>query len=193
MTAVAYSPDGKRVATANRELGVMLWNVATAKPEHTWPGPTGAWSGNGRAAFSPDGAFVAASSLAGPVRLWDVATGERVAELSGHDGTSCDVAFSPDSATLGSAGLDGTIRLWDVATQKAVAVFRGHKARVTRIAYSFDGKLIASSSEDSTVRLWDSRGHAPFPLSHSAPKSMGSPSAPTARDWLSVATITRCA
>jgi eukaryotic-like serine/threonine-protein kinase len=160
MSAVAYSPDGGRVATANRDLGVALWKAANAEREHTWPGSTGTWNLDGRVAFSPDGTLVAAGSLAGPVRLWEVATKERVAELSGHEGGSGEVAFAPDGATLASVGLDGTIRLWDVATRKAVAVLRGHTAMLTRVAYSPDGGLLASGAEDSTVRLWDSRTRA---------------------------------
>jgi eukaryotic-like serine/threonine-protein kinase len=53
MSAVVYSLDGARLATGNRALGVALWNAATAKREHTWPGSMGAWNGDGRVAFSP--------------------------------------------------------------------------------------------------------------------------------------------
>ncbi len=162
VSSVAYSPDGMWIATAARDVGVTLWNVASGKQEHTWPGPTGTWRGDGRAAFSPDGTLVAAGSAAGPVRLWSVATKERVAELVGHDEASGDVAFSPDGRVLASAGLDGTVRLWNVATHKVVAVLRGHTARVTRIAFSPDGLLIASGSEDSTIRFWNSQTHAPL-------------------------------
>jgi WD40 repeat protein/serine/threonine protein kinase len=160
MSAVAYSPDGQRVTTANRGLGVTLWNVASGKPEHIWPGASGQWKGDGRVAFSPDGTLVAAGSAAGPVRLWRVATGERVAELSGHEESSGDVVFSPDGATLASGGLDRTIRLWDVPSAKAVATLRGHAGRVIRVAYSHDGAQIASGSDDDTLRIWDSRAHA---------------------------------
>jgi WD40 repeat protein len=162
MSAVAYSPDGTRLAAANRGLGVMLWKAAGAGREHTWPGSTGAWNMDGRFAFSPDGTLVAAASEAGPVHLWDAATKELVAELSGHEGGSGDVAFAPGGATLASTGLDGTIRLWDVAMRRGVAVLRGHNAKVNRVAHSPDGGLIASGSDDATVRLWDSRSHAPL-------------------------------
>jgi WD40 repeat protein len=161
MSAVAYSPNGGRLATANRALGVTLWKAVSVEREHTWPGSTGTWNVDGRVAFSPDGTLVAAASEAGPVRLWDVATGERIAELSGHEGGSGDVAFAPGGATLASTGLDGSIRLWDVATTKAMAVLGGQPtAKVNRVAFSPDGSLIASGSDDATIRLWDSRSHA---------------------------------
>jgi WD40 repeat protein len=160
MSAVAYSPDGRRLATANRALGVALWKAVNAEREHTWPGPTGAWNVNVRVAFSPDGTLVAAGSAAGPVSLWDVATGERVAELGGPERGVGQVAFAPGGETLASAGLDGTIRLWDVATRKALTTLRGHAARVNQVAFSPDGGMIASGSDDATVLLWDSRSHA---------------------------------
>jgi WD40 repeat protein len=159
MSAVAYSPDGGRLATVNRALGVTLWKAASAERERCWPGSTGAWDGDGRVAFSPDGTIVAAGRKEGPVRLWRAATGGLVTELVGHEGTPRDVAFAPSGATLASAGLDRTIRLWDVATRKAVAVLRGHTAVANRIAFSADGGLLASGSNDATLRLWNTRTH----------------------------------
>jgi eukaryotic-like serine/threonine-protein kinase len=153
--AVAYSPDGRRIVTVNRALGVTLWKAATGERERSWPVD----GKDVRAAFSPDGTLVAAGSHGGPVRLWDAATGERIAELAGHKGRSGDVAFALDGATLATTGDDGTVRLWDVATKQSVAVLRGHTAVVNRVAYSPDGGLIASGSEDATVRLWDRRTH----------------------------------
>jgi WD40 repeat protein/serine/threonine protein kinase len=160
MSSVAYSPDGKRIATANRERGVNVWNVAGGASEYFWPGNMGTWRGDGRAEFSPDGKLVAAGSAAGPVRLWNAATGEKIAELSGHDGSSGDVAFAPDGATLASAGHDSTVRLWDVPSRKAVTTLHGHKERVTRIAFNSAGNLIATGSDDETVRIWDGRTYA---------------------------------
>ena len=155
MTAVAYSPDGGRLATVNRALGLSVWNIARAERQLNQR----AFTGDVRAAFSRDGALVAAGSRLGPVRLWNTATGELVAELAGHEGRSADVAFSRDGATLVTGGDDGTVRLWDVATGKSVAVLRGHKNLVLHVDSSPDSGLIASGSADSTVRLWDRRTH----------------------------------
>jgi WD40 repeat protein len=155
--AVAYSPDGGRIVTVNRALGVTLWKAAGAgaERERSWPVD----GSDVRAAFSPDGTLVAAGSHGGPVRLWNAATGERVAELAGHEARSGDVAFAPDGATLATGGDDRTVRIWDVATKLSVAVLRGHTGLVTRVDHSPDGGLIASGSEDATVRLWDRRTH----------------------------------
>ena len=153
--AVAYSPDGGRIVTVNRALGVTLWKAATGERERSWPVD----GSDVRAAFSPDGTLVAAGSHGGPVGLWDAVTGERVAELAGHKGRSGDLAFAPDGATLATGGNDRTVRIWDVATKKSVAVLRGHTDVVSRVVHSPDGALIASGSEDATVRLWDRRTH----------------------------------
>ncbi len=163
--SVAYSRDGRRLATVDRERGAVLWNVASGKASRdSLFVASKQWEN--RACLNPDGTLLASGSVGGPVVLWDVATGREVNRLNGHGREqngdeigSIDVAFHPDGSLLASTGFDGTVRLWDVATRVSVAVLRGHTEKVWRVAFSADGKLLASGSGDKTIRLWDVKTH----------------------------------
>jgi WD40 repeat protein/serine/threonine protein kinase len=159
IVALAYSPNGRTLATVTRDNRVYLWDVRSGEPRRVLDVPTDDWAMHPRAAFDPTGRLLATGGADALVRLWDVATGEQVATLRGHEGCVSDVVFSPDGAFLLSAGADRTIRLWDTATRKLVAVLTGHADMIHRLAYNPDGRLVASASQDHTVRLWDAQTH----------------------------------
>lgn len=154
----AYSPDGKRLATAEGDHAVRLWDVVERRVLATF-------EGHGETvfsvAFSPDGRTLASAGSDGTIRLWDTGGGAEPAVLTGQGGTVFAVAFSPDGRTLASAGSDGTVRLWDVVGRRPLAVLAGHTDFANDVVFSPDGRTLASAGDDLTVRLWDVAGRRP--------------------------------
>jgi WD40 repeat protein len=149
---VAFSPDGKRVASTTAGKTVILWDVASRKRLPTLEGHKDEVSG---VAFSPDGKLLASASDDRTVILWDMASCKRVATLEGHKKAVYGVVFSPDGKLLASASADQTVILWDVDTRKPLATLEGHTKEVNDVAFSPYGRLLASASNDHTVILWD--------------------------------------
>lgn len=151
---VAYSPDGRLLASASDDCTIILWRVADGTVWRTLRGHTGiAYS----VAFSPDGRTLASGGGEGVVRLWDVASGQRDGEpLRGHHNEVSAVAFSPDGTSIASAGYDRVVRLWDRVTHKPKGQpLKGHVGSIKGITFSPDSRFVASAGDDRTVRLWD--------------------------------------
>jgi WD40 repeat protein len=151
--AVAFSPDGKLVASASHDQTVRFWDSATGAARSMLKDPSG---GVNDLAFSPDGKLVASVTSGPTVRLWDSATGAARSVIESNSSSIVAVAFSPDGKLVASASWDRTIRLWDSTTGAAHSTLEGHSKAVHAVAFSPDGELVASASWDRTIRLWDS-------------------------------------
>jgi serine/threonine protein kinase len=159
-TGVAFSPDGKLLATAGMDGTVKLWSTATRRQLLTLGGHTEAVQA---VAFSPDGRWLASAGQDQSVKVWDAATGRELLTFAGHEGPVWSVAFSPlEEASpgklgrwLASAGQDQSVQVWDAATGKVRYTLHGHTKRVTAVAFSPDGRWLASASGDQTVKIWD--------------------------------------
>lgn len=115
VTAVAFSPDSRLLATGSKDHTVRLWQIGSGECR-VLPGHTDVVYA---VAFHPDGTRLASAARDGEIWLWDVVRSEEVARLPGHGGFVMTLAFSPpDGATLASGSGDGTIRLWDTAPLK---------------------------------------------------------------------------
>ncbi|SRR5579883_939430 len=157
-TRVAFSPDGKILATADRLSKLCrLWDVAAGKELRQLRGHQNDVRG---IAFSPDGKRIATASADETIRLWDLAGGKEQLRIDAA-GQVGRLAYSLDGKWIATASWDGIIHLWDPATGKeqrrldAPNKASGRRKAIGNIVFSPDGKRLASSSRDGTIRLWD--------------------------------------
>jgi WD40 repeat protein len=175
--SVAFSPNGKILATGSFDGTVRLWNTATREqigrpltgPHPRLPNDSGVPNQVESVAFSPNGEILAAGSEDGGVWLWNVATHQQIGSPLPVNTRKLEiiesVAFSPNGTILAAGNFTGTVRLWNVATRQPIGnplpvdtSTRLYHA-VNSVAFSPDGMILATGSDDDTVRLWNLATH----------------------------------
>lgn len=157
VTSVAWSPDGRYIASGSLDRTAQVWAANSSEQFHpfTYRGHS---AGVQAVAWSPDSKRIVSGSLDKTIQVWDALSGEHLAIYHGHTDTVKTVAWSPDGKYIASGSADNSIRLWEVATSKQVSVYRGHIASVNSVAWSPDSRQVVSGSSDKTVQIVDVTG-----------------------------------
>lgn len=146
--AVAWSPEGKRIASAGYDGTLQIWDAMN--------GTLLAYYISNAVLFglswSPDGMSVAVGSADTTVRVVDSTTGDVFATYQGHYNWVKDVAWAPDGKHIASGSDDGMVRLWDTATGANIYTFDGHNGHINAVGWPPHGKLIASGGDP--VQVW---------------------------------------
>jgi eukaryotic-like serine/threonine-protein kinase len=149
---VAYSRDGKRIASGSDDHTVKVWDAESGKELLSLTGHR--WLVTG-VAFSPDGKRVASIGNDDVLQIWDATNGEETITIQGRTGYLWSMAYSPDGKRIVCGNSDGTLTIWDVASGEEKLTLKGHAKWVHSVAYSPDGRRIVSGSEDNTLKIWD--------------------------------------
>jgi WD40 repeat protein len=160
--SLALSPDGKRLATADNDNVVLLWNPETLQPVRVLKGHSDTVFS---VAFSANGEMLASGSRDNTIQLWKTDTGDKIGDaLHGQSDSILSVAFSPDGHRLVSGSYDTSIWVWNaVDTEHPVGAKLSdqenpgavHTAPISAVAFSPSGGTVMSGAEDGTIRWWD--------------------------------------
>jgi len=148
--AVAFSPDGRLLASGGSDGAVRVWDVATGRELRRLEGHTDSVQS---VAFSPDGRTLASGGKDNIVRLWGVDTGRELNSLKGHTDFVRSVAFSPDGQTVASGAGDMTVRLWDAGSGLPRMTLAGPADPV--LFFSSDDNLQAVGAKGESLQEWN--------------------------------------
>ena len=151
VSTVAWSPDGRRIASGAWDNTVQVWEPTPESNTLTYKGHMGFVN---TVAWSPDGKRIASGAWDDTVQVWDATTLTMYITYRGHSSAVKSVAWSPDGKFIASSDAL-TVQVWNASTAEHIFTYSGHTTFVSAVAWSPDGKRIASASDDQTVQIWN--------------------------------------
>jgi eukaryotic-like serine/threonine-protein kinase len=151
VTSVAWSPDGKLIASASDDRLVTICNSTAGATLRTYRGHSAEVYA---IAWSPDGKQIASAGADKTVQIWDTTTGNHLLTYNGHSGAVNSVSWSLDGTQIASASDDKTVQVWNVSTGGLAILYSGHTAGVLSVAWSPDNTLVASGAWDNTLQAF---------------------------------------
>lgn len=154
ITSIAYSPDGKFIATGSMDNTIKIWNASTGREIRTLTGHANTVTA---LIYLPDGAHLISASDDKSIREWEIATGKEVAQFQGSRNKVEWLALLPSGKSFASAGEDSIIRIWDIDGKKLSNNVRDfdRSGWVDALAVASDGNILAWAISGAEVILWD--------------------------------------
>ena len=150
--AVAWSPDGTRLACGGGEYKIDIFDTRLWKQQISYKGHHSAVYA---VAWSPDGRQIISTGADDAMHLWDAMNGKNVATYFKHTSIVSGVAWSPNGQRIVSVSYDKTAQVWNAVTGTSLTTYRNHSDRIQSVAWSPDGTRIATGARDGSVHLWD--------------------------------------
>ena len=161
VNSVAFSPDGKLLASGSSDKRIGLWDISDPSKPRLIKRLEGHSGSVNSVVFSPDGKLLASGSSDKRIGLWNISDPSKpklIKRLEGHSNYVLSVSFSPDGRLLASGSSDKRIGLWDISNPskpKPITWLKGRSKSFYSVAFSPDGNLLASGSSNKRIGLWD--------------------------------------
>ena len=156
--SVAFSPDGRTLASGNADGTIELWDVSSGEPKRTLRGHDGPVTAVAFSPISHVGHVLASGSSDHSVKIWDAANGTVIRTLLGHTGAITRVVFSSDGHMLASVSRDKTARLWNAMNGTLLRTLDDPTGPVYSVAFNHGGLTLVSGANEQTIHVWDLTG-----------------------------------
>ena len=156
INTIAFSPNGRYIASGGWDNNVKIWDAQTGKCVKTFKGHNSAILD---VVFSKDGKTLISSSKDETIKFWSIPHGTIIHQITGHSGWIMSIGLNANGSILASGGSDETISLWDLAAKQDTALelrrFLGHKDYVRSLTFSPNGDILASGGDDNKLKFWN--------------------------------------
>ena len=149
---MAWSPDGRWIASPSSDRKIIIWDAESGDATSTFTGHTDTVFST---AWAPDGQILASGAEDGTIRIWNVSDGQVIQTLREHTSWVNCVAWQNNGRMLASGSENSTILLWDTDNWKVLRELTQLEGNINSIAWSPDGRMLASASGDRMIRVWD--------------------------------------